>query len=127
MEDDAMAAYQVTTQVLDHSPPADVDAELGVLGSILLMPDTCDEVSLVLRAEDFYDDANQRLFRQMQEMHDAGRKIDVTLLVDRLKASGEFETIGGLRICTRSASRYPTRLMPATTPGSSGKKRLFAR
>lgn len=90
-----MATRGVASEIIDHSPPWDPDAEAGVLGSILLMPDVCDEVALILRAEDFYDDANQRLFRQMQAMHDAGRKIDVTLLVDRLKAGGEFETIGG--------------------------------
>lgn len=90
-----MAGQKVTAQVLDHSPPADIDAELGVLGSILLMPDVCDEVSLILRADDFYDDAHQRLFRHIQDMHDAGRKIDITLLVDQLKSAGDFETIGG--------------------------------
>jgi replicative DNA helicase len=107
MEGEAMAAVEFTTQVLDHSPPFDMDAELGVLGSILLMPDACDEVSLILRAEDFYDDANQRLFRQMQEMHDAGRKIDVTLLVDRLKAAGEFETIGGAAYLYKVSQSVP--------------------
>jgi replicative DNA helicase len=31
----------------------------------------------------------------MLAMHDAGRKIDITLLVDRLKASGDYEAMGG--------------------------------
>ncbi len=102
-----MAGQKVAAQVLDHSPPADVDAELGVLGSILLMPDVCDEVSLILRADDFYDDAHQRLFRHMQDMHDAGRKIDITLLVDQLKNAGDFETIGGAAYLYKVSQSVP--------------------
>ena len=94
-------------EILEHSPPYDLDAEMGVLGSILLMPEVCDEVSLVLRADDFYDDAHRRLFRQMQEMHDAGSKIDVTLLVDRLKSSGDFEIIGGAAYLYKVSQSVP--------------------
>lgn len=85
----------VTSEILDRQPPLDLDAELGVLGSILLKPDACDDVALILRSDDFYDDANRKLFEHMLAMHDAGRKIDLTLLVDRLKTAGDFETVGG--------------------------------
>ena len=85
----------VSSEILDRQPPVDLDAEMGVLGSILLRPDVCDDVAMALRPDDFYDDANRKLFEQMLAMHDAGRKIDITLLVDRLKASGDFEAIGG--------------------------------
>lgn len=90
-----MVSATVSSEILDRKPPFDLDAEMGVLGSILLMPDACDEVSMILRADDFYDDANRRLFEHMQAMHDAGGKIDVTLLVDRLRTAGDFESVGG--------------------------------
>ena len=35
--------------------PVDLAAERGVLGSIFLKPDACDDVALVLRPEDFAD------------------------------------------------------------------------
>jgi replicative DNA helicase len=90
-----MSKPDSASSILDRQPPFDLDAERGVLGSILLLPDACDDVALVLRPDDFFDDAHRRLFQHMVEMHDAGQKIDVTLLVDRLKSSGDFETIGG--------------------------------
>lgn len=90
-----MANSQDASNILDRRAPFDLDAEMGVLGSILLMPDVCDDVALAVRPDDFYDDANRRLFDQMLQMHDAGVKIDVTLLVDRLKMAGEFEAVGG--------------------------------
>lgn len=90
-----MAGRENSPDVLDRRLPYDLDAEQGVLGSILLMPEACDEVSLILRPDDFFDEANHCLFTHMREMHDAGGKIDVTLLVDRLKTAGHYETIGG--------------------------------
>lgn len=82
-------------ELLDRMPPADLDAEVAVLGSILLRADCLDDATLLIRPEDFCDDANGRLFEHLQAMHNAGGKIDVTLLVDRLRTAGDFETIGG--------------------------------
>ncbi|RMF42151.1 MAG: replicative DNA helicase [Planctomycetota bacterium] len=82
-------------QVLDRTPPSDVSAEMAVLGSILLAPDVCDDLVLILKPDDFYDDANRKLYSHMTDMVDAGKKIDVQLLVDRLKKAGDYEAIGG--------------------------------
>ncbi|MCO6453790.1 MAG: replicative DNA helicase [Pirellulaceae bacterium] len=81
--------------LFDRQPPFDLDAERGVLGSILLKPEVCDEVALELRTVDFYDDANRTLYEHLLAMHDAGQKIDITLLVDRLKSAGVFKDLGG--------------------------------
>jgi replicative DNA helicase len=86
---------KANSEILDRQPPCNLDAERGVLGSILLVPMVCDDVALVLRPEDFYDDANRLLYSHLREMHDAGRRIDTTLLVERLKAAGQLELIGG--------------------------------
>src|SRR5437868_11257267 len=83
------------TELMDRQPPFDLQAEIGVLGSIVLLPDVLDDVVTILRPDDFYDDAHQKLFRQMCELHESGKKIDNTLLIDRLKAAGEYESIGG--------------------------------
>jgi len=82
--------------LFDRALPSNVDAERGLLGSILVMPRVCDDVALILRPDDFYDDANRCIYDHLFEMHDKGKRIDVTLLVDRLKASGSLETAGGL-------------------------------
>jgi replicative DNA helicase len=81
--------------ILDRSPPCDVSAEMGVLGSILLLPDVANDLALILRADDFYDDANRKLYTHMMAMVDAGMKIDVMLLVNRLKQAGDYELAGG--------------------------------
>jgi replicative DNA helicase len=81
--------------ILDRQPPCNLDAEKGVLGSILLLPDVLDDVALIVRPDDFYDESNQRLLRHMLALHDAGRPVDLTLLIERLKTAGEYELVGG--------------------------------
>jgi replicative DNA helicase len=83
------------TDAFDRQPPFNLEAEIGVLGSLMLMPESCDEIVNVLRPEDFYDEAHKTLFGHIMEMHGAGKKIDVLLLRERLTSSGDFETVGG--------------------------------
>ena len=83
-------------EIFDRQPPYSRDAEMAVLGSILQRPEVCDEVAMILRPGDFYDNAHQLLFQHMMDMHDAGKKIEITLLVDNLKRSETLEAIGGL-------------------------------
>ncbi len=56
-------------ELLDRQPPRSIEAERAVLGSLLLLPEVCDEVALIIRPDDFYDDAHARIFRQILSMH----------------------------------------------------------
>ena len=93
--------------ILDRTPPCDISAEIAVLGSILLMPDVCDDLALVLKSDDFYDDANRILYHHMMGMIDIGQKIDVTLLVHRLKTMGDYEKTGGSAYLAQLANAVP--------------------
>jgi replicative DNA helicase len=88
---------KANSEILDRQPPCNLEAERAVLGSILLLPIVCDDVSLILRAEDFYDEAHRTLFTHLRALNDEGRRIDTTLLVERLRAAGQFEAVGGQR------------------------------
>jgi replicative DNA helicase len=85
----------MATSMFDRAPPFDSEAEIGVLGSIMLLPEACDDVAPLLRATDFHEDAHRKIYRHMLAMHEAGRKIDPTLLVDKLNTAGEYDSVGG--------------------------------
>jgi replicative DNA helicase len=85
----------LSPEILDRQPPCNLEAEIAVLGSILILPHVCDDVALIVRPDDFYDDAHRILFTNMLALHDAGRKIDPTLLTDHLKTAGDYDRIGG--------------------------------
>ena len=91
----AHGAARVTPELLDRMPPHSLEAEQGVLGSLLIDPELCDEVALILHADDFYAEANAKLYRHMMAMHESGGRLDVMLLRERLKQEGDFEAVGG--------------------------------
>src|SRR4029079_8805525 len=81
--------------MLDRQPPRSIEAERAVIGSLLLLPEACDEVALVVRPEDFYDGAHRTIFTHMLALHESGRQMDPTLLSQLLKDSGQYESVGG--------------------------------
>ena len=96
-----------TTDILDRQPPFDLQAEIGVLGSIVLLPDVLDDVVMIVKSIDFYDDAHQKLFRHMCELHESGKKMDINLLTDRLKAAGDYESVGGAAYLSKIINSVP--------------------
>ncbi len=98
---------RVSPEILDRLPPQNLDAEKSVLGSLLLDSQMCDEVALIIQADDFYADANQKLFRHLMAMHEEGGQIDAVLLKERLTREGDFEAIGGAAYLAEVAQSVP--------------------
>ena len=67
----------------------------------------CDDVALILRGDDFYDDAHRKLYQYMLDMHSGGQRIDTTLLVERLQSCGDLELIGGMAYLAEIAQAVP--------------------
>jgi replicative DNA helicase len=82
--------------VYDRTPPQNLECERGLLGCMLLDPFVCDDVFMILRAEDFYGAANETIFRAIREMHEHGKKIDGELLHSHLKRLHLIDSVGGL-------------------------------
>ncbi len=93
---------------LDRQVPQSVEAERAVLGSILLLPEVFDEVALILRPGDFYDSANRQIFEHLLAMHDGGQRIDLMLLVERLKKAEAYEATGGAAYLAEIGRQVPT-------------------
>ncbi|MCC7087042.1 MAG: replicative DNA helicase [Pirellulales bacterium] len=98
----------VTSEILDRQLPRSLEAEKSVLGSILHLPMVCDDVALALRPDDFYDEANRIIYEHLLALQNMSRKPDVTLLVERLRTSGQFEAIGGAGYLAEVASSVET-------------------
>ena len=77
-------------------PPRNLDAEKGVLGSVLLINEAIDEVGEVLRAEHFYHDAHNKIYTAIHDLYENNvRGIDPVTLAEELERRGELEDIGG--------------------------------
>jgi replicative DNA helicase len=78
-------------------PPSNIDAEKGVIGSILLMNEAIDEINSMLTPNSFYGMANQKLFAAIIRLHQKGcRAIDPVTLATELERSGDLVDVGGI-------------------------------
>lgn len=105
--DERRAGNETPSEILDRLPPHSLEAERGVLGSLLLDPELCDEVALQVRPHDFYVDANRRLYEHLLAIHNDGSRIDSLLLIERLKKNDDLERVGGLAYLGEVAGAVP--------------------
>ena len=67
-------------------PPQNLDAERGVLGSILLLNEAIDEVGESLKAEHFYHDAHHKIYAAIHHLYENNvRGIDPVTLAEELE------------------------------------------
>lgn len=82
--------------MIDQLPPQNLEAERGVIASILTPGnDVIDDVMSFLRAEDFYRDRHAVMFETIREMYHARRRIDAVLLDEELRRRERYHEIGG--------------------------------
>jgi len=79
---------------IDQAPPADIESEMTVIGSVLIKPDVLDALGF-LREEDFHGAGHGIIYRRLCEMHAHGEPIEARSVLARLRAAGELEGIGG--------------------------------
>jgi replicative DNA helicase len=89
-------------------PPHDQDAELSVLGSILLDPLSVAKVLQFLHPEDFYRENNGQIYRAALDLFSAGEPIDNVTLAAQLQTMGMLDRIGGRTQLASMQSAVPT-------------------
>ncbi len=93
---------------MDRVPPHDVEAEIAVLGSMLLDAEAAGSVVSTLKPEDFYRGQHGDVFGILTELYDANRAIDVLLLKEELQKKGLLDKIGGTGFISRIVASVPT-------------------
>ena len=68
--------------------PADENAERGLIGSVLILPELIDELSTRVSADDFYYMAARETWKAMTALREKGDAIDEITLAMELKARG---------------------------------------
>src|SRR6056297_1866405 len=74
------------SRVYDKLPPHAPEAEMALLGSIILDPYTlADVLPLVSVPEDFYRQSNATVFRVLKEVYEREPQADLNVVADRLR------------------------------------------
>jgi len=93
---------------LDRTPPQNIEAEQAVLGSIFLDIEALFKASELLRAEDFYRTAHQRIFEVMVELNENDQPVDLVTVTSELHDRKWLDEVGGVSYLSDLANSVPT-------------------
>ncbi|MGH7540149.1 MAG: replicative DNA helicase [Gemmatimonadota bacterium] len=91
-----------------RQPPWSEEAELSVLGGMLIDGDAVAVAIELVDDAAFYREANRRIFRSMARLYNRGEVIDAVTLVDELKSAAELEAVGGMAYVAQLVDVVPT-------------------
>ncbi len=89
-------------------PPHSLDAEMALLGSVMLRPDAIYEIIDAVRPNSFYFEKHRLVFEAMLELFGKHAPIDLLSLSSRLKEKELLERVGGTALLTELSSSVPS-------------------
>jgi replicative DNA helicase len=91
-----------------HIPPQNLDAEISLLGSILLDKDAIVKIADIITPDDFYKDAHGIIYKSMVDLYEHREPIDVVTLTNKLEEQKKLDIVGGASYIATLASSVPT-------------------
>ncbi|MGD9689003.1 MAG: replicative DNA helicase [Phycisphaerales bacterium] len=96
-------------KLFDREPPCAIEAEMSLLGSMILDPRVIGDVISVIRGADyFYEERHGIIFQTLVELFDKHHTGDLVQLHQALVDRGALDTVGGTEYLAQLASDVPT-------------------
>jgi len=89
-------------------PPHSEEAEICILGAILIDKDAIIEVAEFLRAEHFYNPNHNTIYQALLDLYEERQPIDIVTLKEKLKSSQMLSKVGGSGYLTELINAVPT-------------------
>ena len=89
-------------------PPQNIEAEVSLLGSILIDDDVITAIADRIDSGDFYDRRHGTIYAAILKLYEQHKPIDLLTLSSALKDSEELESIGGSGYLTELTNAVPT-------------------
>lgn len=80
----------------DRIPPHNLEAEMALIGSVLVDREIMAPVTEYVEAGDFYAHVHETIFQELTRLFEAGAPLDKWSVVEALRARGSLEKIGGV-------------------------------
>lgn len=95
-------------------PPQNVDAEMSLIGAVLIDEDVLADVSEIVKGRDFYDKRHQTIYDAMINLFEHHKPVDLLTLTDELKKRDNLDIVGGTSYITELTNYVPTAAHAAT-------------
>jgi len=89
-------------------PPQNLEAEMALLGSIMLRPEALFDIMEIVTPDSFYSEKHRIIFETMMELFTKRSPIDLLSISARLKEKGWIDQIGGNTYLTELVNVVPS-------------------
>lgn len=96
------------TATVFSTVPHSAEAELTVLGALLLDPDAIFMVAARLKADDFYDPIHREIYGAIRKLSEEGIAVDFITVANKLQDAGVLDRVGGSAFLAKLANDVPT-------------------
>ena len=98
----------VVESIIERTLPQSIEAEISVLGAMLLDNEVISLVIPILNKNSFYKTAHQELYQTIVELYDKGKTVDLVLLREELKKRSLLDKVGGIEYLMELEESVPT-------------------
>lgn len=88
--------------------PRAIEAEMSLLGSLMIDKNAILKVVDFLRVEDFYDPKHKKIYQALLDLFQKNEEIDFLSVSNRLKENNHLEEVGGYSYLTELVNTVPT-------------------
>lgn len=89
-------------------PPQNIEAEVSLLGSVLIEDDVITTIADKISENDFYDKRHGTIYSAILKLYEQHKPVDLLTLSSALRDNGELENIGGSSYLTELTNAVPT-------------------
>jgi len=98
-----------TGRMTNHQAlPNSIEAEVCVLGAMILDANTIDTVVHITQSEDFFRPSHKIIYDTLCQMHDSGKPIDLVALNEELRRKNLLDNVGGMEYLAALVEGVPS-------------------
>ncbi len=104
-------SHTIITQTVQNRlriPPQNLEAEMALLGSIMLRPEALFDITDVVNQDSFYSEKHRIIYETMMELFTKHSPIDLLSVSAKLKEKGWLDQIGGNTYLTEIVNSVPS-------------------
>lgn len=95
-------------EIIEKLPPQSLEAEIAVLGSMLLDREANALAVELLDVSCFYKEAHKKIYAAVVKLFDENKAVDLVTVVEELKKTNALDDVGGPAYLANIASSVPT-------------------
>jgi len=89
-------------------PPQNLEAEVSVLGGVLLDNEALSRALEVIKEGDFYRESHRKIFSAILDLYEKSEPVDLITLAEALKKRETLEEVGGIEYLNSLVNSVPT-------------------